>query len=88
MIIIPPATEPLEPSPNPGKMTIKLVHPYINGDGLNFTINHVPSPTNSLKVYRNGQRLKITEDYTFSGQTITLLIALTVGEILTVDYRI
>ena len=61
--------------------------PTNSGDNLNFTIAHLPSPTSSLKVYRNGQRLRITEDYTFSGQTITLLTALSAGEIILVDYR-
>ena len=62
--------------------------PVDTGDGLNFTINHTPSPTTSLKIYRNGQRLTVTEDYTFSGQTITLLVALVAGEILRCDYQI
>lgn len=62
--------------------------PTNTGDDLNFTIAHIPSPASSLKVYRNGQRLRITEDYTFSGQTITLLIAKLSGEVLLCDYRI
>lgn len=62
--------------------------PTNSGDNLNFTINLTPSPASSLKVYRNGQRLKITEDYTFSGKTITLLTSLGATEILTVDYKI
>jgi len=64
--------------------------PTNSGDDLNFTISHAPSPTSSLKVYRNGQRLKIgaLNDYTFSGYTITLLTALGASEILTVDYKI
>lgn len=62
--------------------------PTNSGDDLSFTIAHTPSPTSSLKVYRNGQRIRITEDYTFSGKTITLLSALTAGEIILCDYRI
>jgi hypothetical protein len=61
--------------------------PVNSGDDLNFTINYVPSPTASLKVYRNGQRLHLTDDFTFSGKTITLLNALTAGEIFFVDYQ-
>ena len=64
--------------------------PTNSGDSLNFTIAHTPSPTSSLKVYRNGQRLKIgaSNDYTFTGYTITLLVALGASEILTADYKI
>ena len=69
--------------------TIDDETPTNTGDDLNFTIANTPSPIASLKVYRNGQRLKIgaTNDYTFSGRTITLLSALAAGEILSVDYR-
>jgi len=59
----------------------------LNGVNTDFTILSVPNPTNSLKVYRNGQRLKLTEDYTVSKNTITFLIAPNVGEILTCDYK-
>jgi sulfur carrier protein ThiS len=61
--------------------------PVNSGDNLNFTIANTPSPATSLKIYRNGQRLKITEDYTFSNRTITLLTALGATEILLIDYR-
>jgi hypothetical protein len=63
--------------------------PVNSGDDLNFTISQAPNPTNSLKLYRNGQRLKVgaTNDYTFSGKTITLLTALIASEILTCDYQ-
>ena len=46
-----------------------------NGTNKVFTINLTPSPATSLKVYRNGQRLKLTTDYTVSGKTITLVTA-------------
>lgn len=62
--------------------------PTNTGDDTNFTIAHAPNPTTSLKVYRNGQRLRVTEDFTFSGVTITLLTALTAGEVLLVDYKV
>ena len=64
--------------------------PANSGDNLNFTISQFPNPTSSLKVYRNGQRLKIgaSNDYTFSGRTITLGLALGGTEILTVDYKV
>lgn len=51
-----------------------------------YTIAKVPIK-GSLKVYRNGSRQRITEDYTFSGKTITFLTAVGGTEILLVDYR-
>lgn len=59
----------------------------INGINTIFTIKRVPAQ-GSLKLYRGGTRQRITEDYTLSGKTLTLLIAPQVGEILLVDYRI
>ena len=60
----------------------------INGSNTTFTVNNPPSPVSSLKVYLNGQRMRITEDYTFSGSTITFLTAPPTTSILLVDYRI
>lgn len=62
--------------------------PTNSGDDINFTLAQKPSPATSLKVYRGGARQRLTEDYTFSGQTITFLTPVQAGEILTVDYRI
>ena len=62
--------------------------PVNSGDNLNFTIAHNPSPVNSLKLYRSGARQRITEDFTFSGRTITLINPLVTGEVLLVDYMI
>lgn len=61
--------------------------PTNSGDDTNFTITHSPNPVSSLKIYRNGQRIRKTEDFTFVGQTITLLTSLSAGEILLVDYK-
>lgn len=58
----------------------------INGSNTDFTLAKVPV-TGSLKVYRGGARQRVTEDYTFSGKTITFTIAPQVGEVLLVDYR-
>lgn len=57
-------------------------------DGVNtvFTTNLTPS-TGTLKVYVNGQRMRVVEDYTLSGQTITFLIASPTGSIILCDYR-
>jgi multisubunit Na+/H+ antiporter MnhB subunit len=40
-----------------------------------LTLAHVPNPTNSLQLFRNGQRLRMgsENDYTLSGNKITLL---------------
>lgn len=59
----------------------------VNGSNTDFTLANIPSPTSSLKVFVNGQRMRITEDYTFSGTTITFLIAPPTGSIILVDYR-
>jgi gas vesicle protein len=60
----------------------------IDGNNTVFLLPHSPSPVSSLKVYRGGSRQRITEDYTFSGSTITFNIAPQVGEIILCDLRI
>ena len=60
----------------------------INGTNKAFTIKNPPNPVSSLKVYLNGQRMRITEDYTFSGATITFITAPPTTSILLVDYRV
>jgi hypothetical protein len=59
----------------------------INGVNTDFVIDYVPSPSNSLKVYKDGQRMKLAVDYTFTGQTITFLSAPLTDSIITCDYR-
>lgn len=58
----------------------------MNGVNTDFNTNLIPA-TGSLKVFRNGQRLKVTEDYTLSGQTITFINPPESDEIILVDYR-
>ena len=60
----------------------------VNGTNTIFTLANVPNPTSSLKVYVNGQRMRITEDYTLSGGTITFIIAPPSTSILLCDYRV
>lgn len=60
----------------------------VNGVNQNFVVSLIPSPASSLKVYVGGQRLRLTEDYTFSGQTITFLLAPQTGSIILCDYRV
>lgn len=59
----------------------------INGTNKAFVLANTPNPTSSLKVYLDGQRMSITEDYTFSGRTITFLTAPLTGSILKCDYK-
>ena len=76
---------------NYGSLDIHIVDdetPVNTGDDLSFTIKSVPSPVTSLKVYRGGARQRITEDYTFSGNTITFTIPVSAGEIILCDYRV
>ncbi len=60
----------------------------VNGTNKAFTITNIPSPATSLKVFVNGQKMTLTEDYTFSGTTITFVTAPPTGSILTCDYRV
>lgn len=59
----------------------------INGSNQTFTLANSPIPS-SVKVYLGGVRLRVTQDYTLSGRTLTFTNAPQVGEILLVDYRI
>lgn len=58
----------------------------VNGVNTNFVLADTPL-VGSLKVFRGGARLRVTEDYTLSDKTITFTIAPQVGEILLCDYR-
>ncbi len=51
-----------------------------------FTLTHTPD-SGTLKIYLNGARQKITEDYILSGGTITFISAPSSGSILIVDYN-
>jgi len=57
------------------------------GSGTTFTLAHTPASTISL--YRGGarQRAGVGNDYTLSGATITLAVALETGELLECDYN-
>lgn len=59
----------------------------VNGVNTTFTLVNKPNPVSSLKVFVNGQRMRVTEDYTFSGVTITFNTPPPTGSILLVDYR-
>lgn len=56
------------------------------GSGTDFTLEHTPI-NNSLRLYRGGARQKPIEDYTIDANNITLIISLSIGEILLADYE-
>ena len=60
----------------------------INGSNTVFTLANIPNPARSLKVYVNGQRVRLTEDYTFSVGTITFNTAPPTTSVILCDYRI
>lgn len=68
--------------------------PTNSGDDLTFTIARTPSPTSSFKLYRGGARQQVNPsgttdgDYSLSGTTFTLNVALVTSEILLCDYKI
>jgi len=59
-------------------------------DGANkaFVLANTPNPPASVKVFADGQRLNLTEDYTFSARTITFVDAPLTDTIIKVDYKI
>jgi len=60
-----------------------------NGVNKVFTISKAPSPATSLKIYRNGQRMRITAgDFTYANKKITFTTALESDEDVYADYRI
>lgn len=58
----------------------------VDGANTDFVLAHTPT-AGSLKVYLNGMRMSLTEDYTLATATITFLIAPGSGSIITCDYR-
>ena len=59
---------------------------FIDDETPSGTVNKSPE-TGSLKVYVNGQRMRVTEDYTLSDKTITFNTAPPIGSIILCDYR-
>lgn len=58
----------------------------INSVNVTFTLASTPA-SGSLRLYRNGTRLKLTDDYTLSGTTITMVSAPITGSNLLADYE-
>lgn len=61
----------------------------INGSNTSFTLAATPA-TGSLRLYKNGVRLKpgASNDYTISGATITMATAPATGTLLLADYEV
>jgi hypothetical protein len=59
----------------------------VNGVNTIFILANMPNPSASVKVFTNGARMRITEDYTLSGRTITFVTAPPTGSIILCDYR-
>lgn len=57
-----------------------------NASNLIFSLSFSPL-ANSLKVYLNGQKLSKTNDFTFTGTTLTMVSAPFPTDTLEVDYR-
>lgn len=60
----------------------------VNGTNKDFVLAHAPNPTASLKVFVNGQKMKLTDDYTLSGQTISFVTVPPTTSLILCDYRI
>jgi hypothetical protein len=59
----------------------------INGINKTFILARLPNPSTSVKVFVNGARMRLTEDYTLSNKTITFITAPPTSSIILVDYR-
>ena len=59
----------------------------VNDVNTVYTLANTPV-AGSVKVYLNGVRMKVTEDYTISGTTLTFSTAPATGDNILVDYRI
>ena len=59
-------------------------------NGVNVTYTLVNLPDGLIRLYKNGQKLKLTDDYSITGQTITLVSPLVSDgytDVLLCDYR-
>jgi hypothetical protein len=62
----------------------------VDGGNASFTLTSIPNPASSLAVYRNGLLQKLTQDYTFTGRTVTFVVAAVPqpGDTLLASYRL
>jgi len=59
----------------------------LDGANKEFTLAYSPNPVISLMVFINGQKVTNTDEYTLSGDALTLTIAYPSGTELRVNYR-
>jgi hypothetical protein len=59
----------------------------IDGVNVNYTISFAPTPSTSLQFFHQGIRLKSTDDYSLSGNVITMTYAPETGSWLLADYN-
>jgi len=74
-------------------MDIHILDPYtptgtVNGTNKDFVLQRLPNPSTSLKVYKDGQKMQLTTDYTLSDKTITFITAPLTDSIIEVEHRI
>ncbi len=60
----------------------------IDGANTSFTLAGSPNPATSLEVFFNGQLQALSDDYSLSGTTLTLVVAIPTGTTLRVNYRV
>jgi|GEM_PF-4568601 len=58
----------------------------INGVNTSFTLAYNPNPDTSLEVFVNGQKATLTDDYSLSTDTITMVYPYPTNTIITVNY--
>lgn len=58
----------------------------VNGVNVTYTLSQTPS-SGSLHLYLNGLRQKVSDDYSLSGGTITMVDAPSIGDSLLTDFR-
>lgn len=59
----------------------------VNGVNPTFSLAAPPAPAGSLRVYKNGARLRLTVDYSLAGSVLTLTVPPPGGSWLLADYR-
>lgn len=64
----------------------KTVSGAVNGSNVTFTLPSAPQ--GQIMLYASGVRLKPTDDYSISGDTITMVTAPTTGTVLLADYGV
>lgn len=58
----------------------------INGSNTVFTLSAAPEEADAVLVFLDGLKLKQTTDYSISGTTLTMVVAPSVAQELTVQY--